>query len=234
MSDRLALLRGILANPDDDLRRLVYADWLDDHGTTDADKARAEFIRLACNMKAKTMISRAETKWLDQHWTRVVPQIVNLHAYARRVYMFREGRRLRLDIDFRVGNKPPQSGTLYVDFMRGFISQVRFGGRFTYERAWKAAATDGPLAELTPDESPRLYGDNSSVSTKAWGEEVYDRVVGYDREANGRKYFDRKEGRLVDGIHFPDSPVSRCRVAIALAMTAIAREYTGLTPAPEA
>src|SRR5213082_997433 len=40
--DRLALLRAIAAAPDDDTPRLVYADWLDERGTTDADRARAE------------------------------------------------------------------------------------------------------------------------------------------------------------------------------------------------
>jgi uncharacterized protein (TIGR02996 family) len=34
-------LRAILERPDDDLPRLIYADWLDEHG----DPARAEFIR---------------------------------------------------------------------------------------------------------------------------------------------------------------------------------------------
>jgi uncharacterized protein (TIGR02996 family) len=37
-----AFLRAILDNPDDDLPRLIYADWLDEHG----DAARAEFIRV--------------------------------------------------------------------------------------------------------------------------------------------------------------------------------------------
>jgi uncharacterized protein (TIGR02996 family) len=36
-----ALLKSVLASPEDDLPRLVYADWLDEHG----DPARAEFIR---------------------------------------------------------------------------------------------------------------------------------------------------------------------------------------------
>ncbi len=36
-----ALLKSVLASPDDDLPRLVYADWLDEHGDPD----RAEFIR---------------------------------------------------------------------------------------------------------------------------------------------------------------------------------------------
>jgi uncharacterized protein (TIGR02996 family) len=41
MSTRDAFLSEIIANPDDDVSRLVFADWLEDHG--DAD--RAEFIR---------------------------------------------------------------------------------------------------------------------------------------------------------------------------------------------
>ena len=41
MSDADGLLQDILANPDDDAPRLVYADWLEEHGEAD----RAEFIR---------------------------------------------------------------------------------------------------------------------------------------------------------------------------------------------
>src|SRR5262245_40576311 len=38
----VALLQEIVESPDDDLPRLVYADWLDDHGQAE----RAEFIRV--------------------------------------------------------------------------------------------------------------------------------------------------------------------------------------------
>lgn len=41
MSDREAFVSAIAANPDDDLLRLVFADWLEEHG----DPERAEFIR---------------------------------------------------------------------------------------------------------------------------------------------------------------------------------------------
>jgi uncharacterized protein (TIGR02996 family) len=46
MSDHDALVQAILHAPDDDAPRLVYADWLDEHG--DAD--RADFIRVQCRM----------------------------------------------------------------------------------------------------------------------------------------------------------------------------------------
>ncbi len=45
-SDRDALLAGILADPDADLPRLVFADWLEETGHP-ANCARAEYIRLA-------------------------------------------------------------------------------------------------------------------------------------------------------------------------------------------
>jgi uncharacterized protein (TIGR02996 family) len=45
MTDQ-ALFAAILADPEDDAPRLVYADWLDEHGDSD----RAEFIRVQCDL----------------------------------------------------------------------------------------------------------------------------------------------------------------------------------------
>src|SRR5262245_59912225 len=42
MTDRVALMRAICEDPEDDLPRLVLADCVDDHGESE----RAEFIRL--------------------------------------------------------------------------------------------------------------------------------------------------------------------------------------------
>jgi uncharacterized protein (TIGR02996 family) len=44
MSAERELLADIAANPDEDGLRLVYADWLEEHGQLE----RAEFIRLQC------------------------------------------------------------------------------------------------------------------------------------------------------------------------------------------
>jgi uncharacterized protein (TIGR02996 family) len=44
MSDGESLLRAILDEPDEDVHRLVYADWLEENGGA----ARAEFIRAQC------------------------------------------------------------------------------------------------------------------------------------------------------------------------------------------
>src|SRR5262245_46067126 len=46
MSQHEAFLRPIIETPEDDAPRLVYADWLEDHGDPD----RAEFIRVQCRL----------------------------------------------------------------------------------------------------------------------------------------------------------------------------------------
>jgi len=47
MDDRLALLAAVLEFPEQDAPRLIYADWLDEHG----DAARAEFIRVSVELE---------------------------------------------------------------------------------------------------------------------------------------------------------------------------------------
>ncbi len=46
MSDRIAFIRAILANREDDAPRLIYADWMEELG----EGERAEYIRLACEL----------------------------------------------------------------------------------------------------------------------------------------------------------------------------------------
>src|SRR5689334_16651118 len=46
-----AFLQAILANPTDDAIRLVYADWLDEHGG-EVNSAHADLIRVQCELAA--------------------------------------------------------------------------------------------------------------------------------------------------------------------------------------
>ena len=65
MSDAIALLAAIRQAPDDDAPRLVYADWLDEHGQTEW----AEFIRIQCEL-ARTndpALRRREVELLAAH-----------------------------------------------------------------------------------------------------------------------------------------------------------------------
>jgi uncharacterized protein (TIGR02996 family) len=86
-----AFLRAILANPDDDAPRLIYADWLDEQG--DAD--RAEFIRLQIRLARMdsddpdrfSVGSRAEELRRAHHieWVNHLPQFdhVNWEVFDR-------------------------------------------------------------------------------------------------------------------------------------------------------
>ena len=56
MTDAAALLAAIRHAPDDDAPRLVYADWLEEHGQPE----RAEFIRV--------QVESANLPWDDQRW----------------------------------------------------------------------------------------------------------------------------------------------------------------------
>lgn len=66
MSLEPALLAAIAAAPDDDLPRLVYADWLDENGRP----LRAEFIRLQIEIARKETLPRAALNLFSHLWKR--------------------------------------------------------------------------------------------------------------------------------------------------------------------
>ncbi|MCU0703845.1 MAG: TIGR02996 domain-containing protein [Fimbriiglobus sp.] len=66
MSTESALLAAIAAAPDDDLPRLVYADWLDENG----QPLRAEFIRLQIEIAKKETLPRAAVNAFSHLWQR--------------------------------------------------------------------------------------------------------------------------------------------------------------------
>src|SRR5262245_28679842 len=64
-ADQLALLWAVIEAPADDAPRLVYADWLEEHG----DPTQAEYIRAAVEMERwPSDDPRREPRrhWLDQ------------------------------------------------------------------------------------------------------------------------------------------------------------------------
>ncbi len=54
--ERESLYAAICANPRDDLPKLVFADWLDEHGDA-VDRAHAELIRIQCEWETDAMTS---------------------------------------------------------------------------------------------------------------------------------------------------------------------------------
>src|SRR5262245_49079200 len=75
-----AFLRAIIEHRDDESHRLVYADWLDDHGEYD----RAKFIRAACALAGlagddprRPGLERRSEELLGKHareWLKPLPE----------------------------------------------------------------------------------------------------------------------------------------------------------------
>ncbi|HSQ57872.1 MAG TPA: TIGR02996 domain-containing protein, partial [Gemmata sp.] len=94
MSDEEALLKAIIATPDEDTPRLAFADWLDENrpdrspSPADGPSARAEYIRVQCRLAAGAFDSRDYpellekerdlAEWLSTHDAEPNPQLDNL------------------------------------------------------------------------------------------------------------------------------------------------------------
>jgi uncharacterized protein (TIGR02996 family) len=108
-----AFVQAIIENPGDDTPRLVFADWLDEHG----DPARAEFIRVQCE-QARTPAGDAGYRTLDLRAARLL-----------------QANRERWDPFFH------RSDRVHVQFRRGFIELLALkGGVFVKHSAELFAA----------------------------------------------------------------------------------------------
>jgi uncharacterized protein (TIGR02996 family) len=74
MIEHQAFLQDILEHADDDAPRLIYADWLDEHGGP-AGQERAEFIRVQCELSRlgpedprRCLLETRERQLLDRNW----------------------------------------------------------------------------------------------------------------------------------------------------------------------
>lgn len=216
MSDRIALLRAILASPDDDLPRLVYADWLDDNGTTDADKARSEFIRLGCKMKAKKAMTPTEGKWLDENWERLLANFVSIGSKKQPTDAYREGRFLLTYPSLNDHSRKQLTGCIILEYSRGFATCVTFITPADYLYGWEMISKDEPIATHLV-RRPEL-----DINWSTYGEGVFQSVLSWSEgttEIIPRKCF-RIHANYSDQLN--------------QAMTSIAREYNGLTPATDA
>ena len=89
MTELEAIFQEILAHPDDDLHRRVYADWLEEYGD---DLERAEFIRIQCDLEThlddscRKQLMKRERELLAAHeraWAAPLRGIVGSWHYRR-------------------------------------------------------------------------------------------------------------------------------------------------------
>jgi uncharacterized protein (TIGR02996 family) len=87
-----AFLQDILAHPEDDAPRLIFADWLEEQGDAES-VARAEFIRVQCALAAAQLpeekrgdLVRREQQILDEwteQWVRPIRRLVRSWSFHR-------------------------------------------------------------------------------------------------------------------------------------------------------
>lgn len=72
--DRRAFLAAVREKPGCETTRLAFADWLQEHGATDLDRATEEFIRLSCGPRHHSAnMPKAAYEWLWANWRRLIP-----------------------------------------------------------------------------------------------------------------------------------------------------------------
>jgi uncharacterized protein (TIGR02996 family) len=116
-----AFLADICEHPDEDAPRLVYADWLDDHG----QPGRAEFIRVQCE--------RARLPEGDDRQA-------GLAAREERLLLEHEGA-------WRAG-LPALDGVTWGDFSRGFVEAAFVGSVEDFLRSAGALFAAAPVSRV--------------------------------------------------------------------------------------
>jgi uncharacterized protein (TIGR02996 family) len=206
VTERETFLAAIREAGADDTPRLVYADWLDEFGTTDADAARAEFIRLSCTTGkrkgtgVKVRSGVKEGRWLDENWHRLLPSLAatatpKLATTGGLALLSRRGGELTARWHFGTGN-PARPYTHYhakvsVRYWKGFA--VKFSATTVrhFLRFAGPLARDEPLAQpgVTGDIGSQLgvlqdpYGDHiGCYASAARLGPIYPLVEGFDEE----------------------------------------------------
>jgi uncharacterized protein (TIGR02996 family) len=128
MDVQAAILAAIADRPDDDTPRLAYADWLDDHAADlpdpDAARARADFIRVQCEVKRLEHLPSA----LQQGYA---------DLYRRQDHLLTHHRRALL------GPLADALGPHDAVFDRGFVTKIELDANAFLKHS-------GTLASLNP------------------------------------------------------------------------------------
>lgn len=152
MDTRQALLDAIRAAPTDDTPRLVFADWLDEFGQDDRDRATAEFIRVSCDGRTRggyggRGMATNGYAWVGRHWKRLVPAVTGGPA-AREWFWFREGSWVTVTWRIRRPGRATVGRTSRLRFLRGFLVRAELPSILTVAVLGPLLQADQPLAKI--------------------------------------------------------------------------------------
>jgi uncharacterized protein (TIGR02996 family) len=147
MSDHDAFLQEILAHPDDDTPRLIYADWLEERGDP-----RGEFIRVQCALvKVYAEFPRYRSLYPNPNWSHPDrPDL--LAAYSRQMQLLRKFEKQWIQ-EIREYLKGWR-------FQRGFVEEVTLGANL-FLRWADLLFAKAPIQHLS------LHGGSTSLKDVA-------------------------------------------------------------------
>ena len=147
MAQEEAFLRAVLAKPNDDLPRLIFADWLDEQDQS----ARAEFIRVQCELTRLVDHVPEGMRLPRQLFPLILREYIPTDQALRFDWLIQRERRLLENADAWIGALPQHAAvnwrsnyiSLEYHFERGFASSVEFSGHSTFRshatRVFRAA-----------------------------------------------------------------------------------------------
>ena len=153
MHDKAAFIAAIKAAPDDDAPRLVYADWLEEHGESE----RAEFIRVMIEMERTGIKEVASVKksYGDKSFAEA---IVRLPKHQR-IFVNCVNRLFQFDHNF-VASWLPQiyanwKNPLSANFERGFVESLEVSAADCLAHL-DTIITEHPISGVTLTTWPQL------------------------------------------------------------------------------
>lgn len=158
MTEREQLLSAIKASPKEDMPRLLYADWLEEFGTTDLDNATVDFIRMSCDLKNggrrhSDLMPRAVYPWLEANKYRLIPSVVAMSVDSRDMPKKELGGGMKgryLVGYIRVPNPDNltrlcHTFSLTLEFHRGFVCDVTYCCNTLWYEIGAVLQVDQPL-----------------------------------------------------------------------------------------
>jgi uncharacterized protein (TIGR02996 family) len=177
MSDEAALLRGIHANPEDDTPRLVFADWLDEHGQPE----RAEFIRVqieyertsdnALGARSHELLIAHQAEWTADFGPREVDRV---HFGFHRGFPESVSFSGVSPADYSVLKRFPEVRRINIEMGKLSVGAVRAIGALKQLDALSVTETPFrpawlPLLDALPCWAyVRIYGDGHAAFERAW------------------------------------------------------------------
>ena len=248
-----ALVAACIANRKDNTPRLVYADWLEEFGTTDRHRAVLEWIRLTCGKaRAGERRQRGEADWLRENFARLWPALTERRRVDdRRRFLVYDVKFLTNAVLISTLTETPR-GRRTVTWVRvvgerGVIEAVDVA--FTYASPLLATlATDMPVAAIRTQMTSAAYHTylhsptDRQVSTVVYRRpfelarlgDVWDALEGWQGQ---QPWNTGSLGREYHAAVHPRNTADVAMVAVDAALTRVARQRAGVphvvvTPQP--